>query len=137
MCAAEDSFARVVWLKSLKDILGAGGTHGELCVRFASEDLREPIIKDNLLDDDMLREHLQKNRLAEWFAAAWKAGKMLFELESGQQGQLQIASAAPHMASNGAAPETEVEMVQEPAGSDTFDGDDESGQGQDIEMQDS
>jgi nuclear pore complex protein Nup133 len=56
----------VVWPKQLTALVGAGGTHGELCVRFPLEDLREPIIKDNLLDDEILQENIDKNRLDQW-----------------------------------------------------------------------
>jgi nuclear pore complex protein Nup133 len=77
----EDPFARILWPKKIQSVLGAGGTHGELCVRFASEDIREPIIKDNLLDDDVLREHIEKNRFEEWFIAACRTGKKAYEME--------------------------------------------------------
>ncbi|KAF1940789.1 hypothetical protein EJ02DRAFT_455718 [Clathrospora elynae] len=121
---AEGSFVRIVWPKNMKELLGAGGTHGELCVRFGSEDLREPIIKDNLLDDDLLREHMQKNRLAEWFGAACKAGKMSWELQAKEQGKLQVL---PNNM-NGVAQEGGVDTAQEPV---------EGGQDQDVEMQES
>ncbi|KAH9881320.1 hypothetical protein IAQ61_000043 [Plenodomus lingam] len=75
----EDPFAKVAWPKKLEELLGAGATHGELCVRFANEDIRNPIIKDNLLDDDLMREHLDKHRLAQWFTAACRAGQKTFQ----------------------------------------------------------
>jgi nuclear pore complex protein Nup133 len=118
-----------VWVKSLKEVLGAGGTHGELCVRFAAEDVREPIIKDNLLDDDILRMHMEKNRMGPWFQAAMRAGKLLFDKNMHQQGKPQ--SAAPQTMANGAPPEMKADM---PAGEEMFDGDDESAP-QDVEMQ--
>jgi nuclear pore complex protein Nup133 len=130
---AKDASAKFVFVKSLKELIGAGGTHGELCVRFAKEDLREPIIKDNLLDDDILREHMDKNRLGEWFQAGMRAGKMMHEQERQQQGQPQSAVSAAHILTNGVPPEMEAEM---PAGEETFDGDDEGAQNQDVEMQD-
>jgi nuclear pore complex protein Nup133 len=74
-----------LWPKKIQSVLGAGGTHGELCVRFASEDIREPIIKDNLLDDDVLREHIEKNRFEEWFIAACRTGKKAYEMEKREQ----------------------------------------------------
>ena len=140
--AAEDPFSKVAWPKKLDDLLGAGGTHGELCVRFGSEDLREPIIKDNLLDDDILREHIDKNRLDEWFTAACRAGKKAYEASLRQEKQQHAPATA---AAEGSAPqvnggnEAEAEMVPEAAGSDTFEGDVESiaDQDQDVEMGDS
>ncbi|KAH7360023.1 Non-repetitive/WGA-negative nucleoporin C-terminal-domain-containing protein [Pyrenochaeta sp. MPI-SDFR-AT-0127] len=135
----DDPLSRVVWPKKLDDLLGAGGTHGELCVRFGSEDLREPIIKDNLLDDDILREHIKNHRLEDWFSAACRAGKKSYEASTRQEKQ-HADSSGPHL--NGdieAAAEVEVEM--EPPGSDTFEGDVESvadaEQDRDIEMQES
>lgn len=71
----------MVWPKQLPALVGAGGTHGELCVRFPLEDLREPIIKDNLLDDEILQENLDKNRLDQWFKAACRAGKNAYMRE--------------------------------------------------------
>ncbi|KAI1510749.1 Non-repetitive/WGA-negative nucleoporin C-terminal [Pyrenophora tritici-repentis] len=136
LCAG-NSFARVVLPKNLQELLGAGGTHGELCVRFAAEDLREPIIKDNLLDDDTLREHLDKNRLVHWFSAAYQAAKLVMS----EQGKSQNGPAGAPMMGNGVAPETrteaEADLDREAAGSDTFDGDDESAlDHDDVEMRD-
>jgi nuclear pore complex protein Nup133 len=135
MCI-DNPFVRTLWPKNLRDLLGAGGTHGELCVRFAAEDLRNPIIKDNLLDDDILREQVNKNRLTDWFKAAWTAGKTMYARELKQQGKptpqdvpvvLQIAGE-----------DGEDGADQDAAGSETFDGDDESAQqDQDVVMQDS
>ncbi|USP76479.1 hypothetical protein yc1106_03753 [Curvularia clavata] len=134
--AAENPFARIVWPKSLRDLLGAGGTHGELCVRFAAEDLREPIIRDNLLDDDILQEHLEKNRLSDWFKEAWKVGRAMYEQELALEGKAQTMAPAGPVTGNGAPVEGETEAEEQVAESDTFDGDDESGVGQeqDVEM---
>lgn len=134
--AADDDFSKVVWPKKLSDCVGAGGTHGELCVRFSSEDLREPIIKDNLLDDTILRDHLDNNRLAEWFRAACRAGKKSYEESVRPVKQL-------HGKPNGVALQTtEAEHgddASEPTGPDAFDGEFESvaEQEQDVEMVDS
>lgn len=73
----QDAEARLVYPRPLEELLGAGATHGELCVRFGSEDLREPIIRDNILDDDVLREHIEKHRLADWFNRVLQAGSTL------------------------------------------------------------
>ncbi|KAH5256473.1 hypothetical protein HBI71_129900 [Parastagonospora nodorum] len=80
------------WPKRLQDIIGSGGTHGELCVRFSSEDIRDPIIKDNLLDDDVLKEHIEQNRLDEWFVAACEAGKKAYRAEWRGAHQQQVPS---------------------------------------------
>ncbi|EOA81159.1 hypothetical protein ACJQWK_07494 [Exserohilum turcicum] len=135
MCS-ENTLARIVWPKSLRDLVGAGGTHGELCVRFAAEDLREPIIRDNLLDDDILQEHLDKNRLSDWFKAAWKAGKAMYDEEMALEGKAQAVSPAAQLGSNGALADGEAEAEQEGAGAEGFDGDDESAvlEERDVEM---
>ncbi|KAL6707927.1 hypothetical protein ACN47E_003601 [Coniothyrium glycines] len=83
----EDESAKVAWPKKVEDLIGSGGTHGEFAVRFPLEDLREPIIKDNLLDDNILQEHIRKNRLGQWFSAACKAGKKDFDAEKLQAKQ--------------------------------------------------
>ncbi|KAH7094703.1 Non-repetitive/WGA-negative nucleoporin C-terminal-domain-containing protein [Paraphoma chrysanthemicola] len=146
----KDSLAKQMIPRKLDELLGAGGTHGELCVRFSSEDLREPIIKDNLLDDDILREHFEKHRFPEWFKAAVTAGKIAYFAEKRQQLQAvqqqpladeqtrantQTESGAAGAAGTGGE---ELEVV-EVAGSDTFEGDTESvaDQDADVEMQDS
>jgi len=113
-----------------------------LCVRFGSEDLREPIIKDNLLDDDILREHLQKNRLVEWFQAACRAGKKSYEESMRLEKQQHVSGVRPDGAAshgNGSEIAPEADDVPESAGSDAFEGDVESAadQDQDVEMQDS
>jgi nuclear pore complex protein Nup133 len=109
-----------------------------LCVRFASEDLREPIIKDNLLDDDVLREHMERNRLNEWYLAAGRAGKAAHDAAKMQQLQMQqqqaLAVDDDYDAASDQAGDIEVieaEMI-EAAG---FEGDVESGA--DVEMQES
>jgi nuclear pore complex protein Nup133 len=129
-----------VWPTNLQDVLGAGGTHGELCVRFSSEDLREPIIKDNLLDDDVLREHIEKNRLDEWYVAARRAGKAAHDAAKMQQMQAEQQHVIEEETDDDAAQDQagDAELI-EAAGSDTFEGDVESATDQehDVAMQDS
>ena len=122
-----DQHNRVVWPKQLAALIGAGGTHGELCVRFPLEDLREPIIKDNLLDDEILQENLEKNRLDEWFKAACRAGKNAYMAEKrvARRGSAQEESGV-----EGLGPEADTSAIE----GDTANGTD---QDQDVEMQDS
>ncbi|KAH9881245.1 hypothetical protein J1614_001741 [Plenodomus biglobosus] len=137
---AEDNMAKVVWPKKLADILGAGATHGELCVRFANEDIRNPIIKDNLLDDDIMREHLQKHRLTEWFRAACRAGKTTYDESRVPVNKQPSASSQ----ANGVAPqsvlnETVAEVEPAPAASEAIELDSDmqsiADPGEDVEMQ--
>jgi nuclear pore complex protein Nup133 len=114
----DDPHNRVVWPKQLTALVGAGGTHGELCVRFPDEEIRGPIIQDNLLDDEILQENLEKNRLDEWFKAACRAGKARYMREKSGDANAQAESGG--------------EEEKEAAEGGTVDSVD---QGQDIEMQ--
>lgn len=49
-------------------MLDAGCRADELDARFPSEDLRDPIIKDNIKDDDDLQNFLSACRLDYWYA---------------------------------------------------------------------
>ena len=123
-----DEHNRVVWPKQLAALIGAGGTHGELCVRFPLEDLREPIIKDNLLDDEMLQENLEKNRLDQWFKAACRAGKNAYMSE--KRDMRRGSSAQEQSSEEGAVPEAKDSVAM----GDTVNGVDLD---QDVEMQES
>ncbi|KAF1928622.1 uncharacterized protein M421DRAFT_420507 [Didymella exigua CBS 183.55] len=119
-----DPHNRVVWPKQLTALIGAGGTHGELCVRFPDEEIRGPIIQDNLLDDEILQENLEKNRLDQWFKAACRAGKAAYLKEKSGDANAQ----AEFGGDEEVAPETEVLAAE----GDSVNGVD---QGQDVEMQ--
>jgi len=73
-----------VFPESPHSFIGAGTQHGDLATRFAMEDLREPIIKDNARDDDLLQEHLNKNRLGEWWLEAQRAARKAIVVERQQ-----------------------------------------------------
>lgn len=121
-----DEHNRVVWPKQLTALIGAGGTHGELCVRFPLEDLREPIIKDNLLDDEILQDNLEKNRLDQWFKAACRAGKNSYIREK----KAMRRGSQAESDDEDATPEAEASSAE----GDAVNGVD---QDQDIEMQES
>ncbi|EOD44293.1 putative nuclear pore complex subunit nup133 protein [Neofusicoccum parvum UCRNP2] len=55
-------------LLSPSEVLDAGCRADELQSRFPSEDLRDPIIKDNIKDDDDLQGFLSACRLDYWYA---------------------------------------------------------------------
>lgn len=61
----------------VRDMYGAGCTDGEFAVRFAEEDLRRPLIQDNLSDELVLKDLVDNHRLEEWFDAAMAAGSLL------------------------------------------------------------
>lgn len=121
---------RVVWPKQLTALVGAGGTHGELCVRFPLEDLREPIIKDNLLDDEILQENLEKNRLDQWFKAACRAGKNAYMRE--KRALRQGASAQAESGDEDEVPGARASVEASAAEGDAVNGVDQE---QDVEMQ--
>lgn len=62
-------------------MMGSGCTDGEFCLRFPEEDLRKPIIQDNLSDESILQELLEKHRLEDWFERTVKAGTSLAQAE--------------------------------------------------------
>lgn len=99
-------------------------------MRFPLEDIREPIIKDNLLDDEILQENLEKNRLDQWFKAACRAGKSAYmkEKREGRRG----SSAQAESGDEDAGQEREAEASG-------VEGDivDEVEQDKDVEMQES
>ncbi|CAI6338084.1 unnamed protein product [Periconia digitata] len=72
----------VVWFNSLDEVSGKGCTDGELCIRFPSEDLRQPIMQENALDETLFNEYIQNARLQRWFGAAFQAAK--WSLDGGE-----------------------------------------------------
>jgi len=96
-------------------------------VRFPTEDIREPIIKDNLLDDEILQENLDKNRLDQWFKAACRAGKNAYMAE--KKG-LRRGSSAQAESDEDMVPDAEASAIEREAGNGVD-------QDQDVEMQES
>jgi nuclear pore complex protein Nup133 len=94
------------------------------------EDLREPIIKDNLLDDEILQENLDKNRLDQWFKAACRAGKSAYMQEKRRGSSAQVESGDEEAVRKAAEAEAEASGVE----SDTVNGVDQS---KDVQMQES
>ncbi len=88
------------------------------------EDLREPIIKDNLLDDEILQGNLDKNRLDQWFKAACRAGKNAYLREKNDMWR-----------SSSAGAESGVEELDAEASIAESDAVVETSQDQDLKMQ--
>ncbi|ORY03958.1 Non-repetitive/WGA-negative nucleoporin C-terminal-domain-containing protein [Clohesyomyces aquaticus] len=124
----------------VEDYIGAGCTNGELCIRFGSEDLRSPIINDNLADDEILQANIEKHGLVRWFDQAAVAAREFLEVEKER-----IAATTGVAAVQAAAGGNDDDMYDsesesasanaEASASDVFEGDDEQS-GQDVEMQD-
>lgn len=135
VCVDEDPSHRKVWPLKFEQMYGAGCTDGELCIRFPSEDLRKPIMRDNTLDEAILKEYVEKHRLDDWFQAACRAGKRAYEA-SKHEGQPQPVMVVVESDDSASLPGNEPPSAEaEPPASETFEGDDEADQ--DVEMQDS
>lgn len=61
----------------VRNMLGGGCTDGEYAVRFSEEDLRQPIIRDNVQDELLIQTSIDKDRLEDWFDTAMAAGAQL------------------------------------------------------------
>lgn len=97
-------------------------------MRFPTEDIREPIIKDNLLDDGILQENLDKNRLDQWFKAACRAGKNAYMAE--KNGLRRGSSVQAESGEDEVVPDAEPSAIEGVAGND-------ADQDRDVEMQES
>ncbi len=87
VCAESNPLYKRVWPTSkLREFLGNGCTDGELCIRFPSEDLRRPIMRDNAQDEADFEDLINNHRLEEWFMAAMRAARWSTQAET-QQGQ--------------------------------------------------
>lgn len=60
-------------------MFGGGCTDGEYAVRFSQEDLRQPIIADNIQDELMVKDIVDNHRLEDWLDACMSAGVLLEE----------------------------------------------------------
>ena len=60
-------------------MFGGGCTDGEYAVRFSQEDLRQPIIADNIQDELMIKDIVDNHRLEDWLDACMAAGVLLDE----------------------------------------------------------
>ncbi|KAF2467017.1 uncharacterized protein BDR25DRAFT_317245 [Lindgomyces ingoldianus] len=123
---------RVVWPTSVGGALGAGCTNGELCIRFGSEDLRNPIINDNLADDEILQANIEKDRLDEWFEATVEAAKEILEAEKQETAVMESEEDDSSVEAEELDPES---LVAEMSASEAFEGDDERSVDQDVEME--
>jgi nuclear pore complex protein Nup133 len=128
---ATDSSHEAAKPPSVWKMLKAGCSHGELCSRFPSEDLRGPIIDDNIADDDILNEHLEKHKLEEWFGAALNAAQRAYDREQGghvDHGQLSDGSVSEQ--------EDDEEGEEEEPQTNGTNGVAAAQGGEDVEMQD-
>jgi nuclear pore complex protein Nup133 len=104
----ENPLMKVVWPREIETFLGAGCTNGELCTRFADEDLRTPIIVDNVADDVILRDNIEKHRLESWFPSALSAARKAYTADL-QQEQEQEQDTEDEGAQEGGAEENSQE----------------------------
>lgn len=128
-------------------VLGAGCTNEELSKRFPSEDLRSPIINDNLGDDEILQLSIEQYRLDQWFEETVRVAQRLAKAENEAEGGAAVATISAsesQLAIEDQAEEEAESGGEEMAPSETtnadgpegFDGDDEESMDQDVEMED-
>jgi nuclear pore complex protein Nup133 len=133
---------------SIKRMLGTGCTDGELCIRFASEDLRQPIMRDNALDEAIFKKHVEKHRLEQWLKATVVAVRQSNENERNER-QAALQQVADVGEDEAVAVQQVEETVEESVeavegieviSEENFLGDDEESVAEgddDVEMQDS
>jgi nuclear pore complex protein Nup133 len=65
----------------LDELVGKGCTDGDLCIRFPSEDIRQPIIRENALDEADFHRYVETANLEKWYAASVRAAKWMLQRE--------------------------------------------------------
>jgi len=145
-CSGHNPSYNNVWKPAIDNIWGSGCTDGDLCIRFASEDLRQPIMRDNALDEAIFRTHVEKHRLDDWLMAAETAAVQSIneERQAERQAQLQqlVNAGEAEVVATQQVEESVEESVEviEVASEENFLGDDEDSVAEgveDVEMQDS
>ncbi|KAF2809526.1 uncharacterized protein BDZ99DRAFT_520877 [Mytilinidion resinicola] len=119
-------------------VAGAGCSTETLASRFASEDLRNPIIKDNLVDEDKLQDYVTTCRLDTWFEAVVRATneKMQVDMEVQKLQTVQMSMIKNGIEMRGLSEKAWAEIEAREA-SEAFEGDDEDSAGyEDTEMED-
>lgn len=121
------------------EVVEAGCSTNELASRFPSEDLRNPIIQDNIADDELLQDYLTKCRLEHWYKSCKEGSKNSLDRhaeEAQRDRELiravdSVESASGSLQDDGLASETTNTDAP-----DGFDGDDEESVDVDVEMED-
>lgn len=90
-------------------------SHGELCTRFPTEDLRGPIVDDNVADDDDFKDAIDKYRLVDWFEQAKGAAKAYLENEDRAEHEVQSLDTPPPT-----PPEQDVVEIEDENGDRTY-----------------
>ena len=109
-------------------MFGSGCTDGEFCMRFPEDDLRKPIIQDNLSDEAILQELVEKIRMEEWFDRTVAAGTSMAHAEY-QNGEGDLIGSEP------TGDEPTAERAEAVDGAVTGAGQDGGGMDPDVEMQ--
>lgn len=120
------------------EVVEAGCSTNELAPRFPSEDLRNPIIQDNIADDELLQGYLTKCRLEHWYKSCKEGSKNSLDRkaeEAQRERELiraveSIESVSGSLLDDGLASETTNTDAP-----DGFDGDDEESVDVDVEME--
>jgi len=111
----DDPFNRNASPRHVPDLIGTNTSHGELCTRFATEDLRTPIIDDNVKDDEDFKDAVKNHRLDDWFKQAEAAAKAYLEEEARAHHEVQSLDTPPPT-----PPEHEVSEIDGETGEKTY-----------------
>ncbi|KAF2142573.1 uncharacterized protein K452DRAFT_270331 [Aplosporella prunicola CBS 121167] len=118
-----------------QEVMDAGCRAAELESRFPSEDLRDPIIKDNIKDDDALQVYISHQRVGHWFVQVRELAKQRVqeEAEGTRQARAELAQQQQAQGEELHHPRRELNGIIEEEDSDAvmqasvggFEGDDE------------
>ena len=121
------------------EVVEAGCSTNELASRFPSEDLRNPIIQDNIADDELLQDYLTKCRLEHWYKSCKEGSKNSLDRhaeEVRRECELIRAADSGESASGSLRDDGLASETTNTDAPDGFDGDDEESVDVDVEMED-
>lgn len=106
------------------ETLGAGCTAGELQSRFPGEELRDPIMHDNLIQDGQLQELIEKCNADRWHAVCVEEAKKKLEEEAVASAQeeaaaQQLKQTLKAAENDGAETQLDAQMADDGAGSES------------------
>ncbi|KAG9775513.1 hypothetical protein KCU95_g13791, partial [Aureobasidium melanogenum] len=106
------------------ETLGAGCTAGELQSRFPGEELRDPIMHDNLIQDRQLQELIEKCNADRWHAVCVEEAKKKLEEEAAasaheEAAAQQLKQTLTEAENNDAETNLDAQMVDDSAGTES------------------
>lgn len=121
------------------ETLGAGCTAGELQSRFPGEELRDPIMHDNLIQDRQLQELIEKCNADRWHAVCVEEAKKKLEEEATASAQeeaaaQQLKQTLKEAGNDGAETNMDAQMVDDSAGADSAESEQQTADDGDVQM---